>query len=107
MSGYTNRLIRTEYPDLGEKVFVEYRNPRTAAADDLSPDDNSNLSPRQTSYRTIARLLRNWCVYDATVDDDDAPELQGPATAEMVAKMPLVIVNDIMTAISGALSGPR
>lgn len=107
MSGYTNRIIRTEYPDLGDKVYVEYRNPRTASSGDLSPDDNTNLSQRQASFAIIARLMRNWCVYDATVDDDDPPELDGPATPEMVAKMPFVITNDILSAVAAALRGPR
>lgn len=107
MPGYLDRLIRTEYPDLGEKVYVEYRNPRTAAASVLYSDSNNNLTARELSYQTISRLLRTWCVYDATVDEDDAPELEGPATPEMVSKMPLVIINDIMTNVNGALAGPR
>lgn len=107
MPGYTNRIIRVEYPDLGDGVFVEYRNPRTAAADQLSSDDNNNMSNRKISYVIIAKLLRNWHVYDATVDDDDAPELEGPATPEMVAKMPGVIVRDLMDSITEALAGPR
>jgi len=107
MSGYANRIIRIEYPDLGDKVFVEYRNPRTAPSADLSPDDNNNLTQRQSSFLVISRLLRSWCVYDATVDDDDPPELTGPATPEMVSKMPFVIVNDILGAVAAALQGPR
>lgn len=107
MSGYANRIIRTEYPDLGEKVYVEYRNPRTASSELLSPEGNGNLTQRQTSYLTIANLLRNWHVYDATVDDDEPPELTGPATPEMVARMPFVIVNDILGAVAAALKGPR
>lgn len=105
--GYANRTVRIEYPELGDKVFIEFRNPRTASADQLTAGDSNNLTQRQAGYVIIANLLRNWCVYDAEVDSDDAPELEGPATPEMVAKMPAVIVKDLMDAVLGALEGPR
>jgi hypothetical protein len=107
MSGYSNRIVRKDYPQLGEKVFVEFRNPATASADMLWPDANSNLTQRESGYLTISRLLRNWCLYDATSDDEEPPELEGPATPEMVAKMPFIIVRDLTEAISQAVAGPR
>lgn len=106
MTGYTNILIKREYPDLGENVYVEYRNPKTAAADTLSSDEMGNVSQKQINYSIIAKLLRHWHVYDATVDEN-AALLEGPADAAMVARMPGVIVRDILSDIAEALVGPR
>jgi hypothetical protein len=107
MSGYADRIIRREYPELGEKIFVEYRNPKTVSADMLAPNDSNNLTHRQVSYLVIAKLLRNWFVYDASSDDDEPPQLDAPATPEMVGLMPFVIVRDVMDDIAEAMQGPR
>lgn len=107
MSGYANRIVRREYPELGEKVFIEYRNPKTVAADILAPSDSNNLTNRQVLYQISANLLRNWCVYDGTSDDDEPPMLEAPATPEMVGRMPFAIVRDLMDDITEAIQGPR
>lgn len=107
MSGYADRIVRREYPDLGEKVFVEYRNPKTVSADILLPADSNNLTHRQVMYLIISKLLRNWFVYDGSSDDDEPQQLDAPVTPEMVGKMPFVIVRELMEDITEAIQGPR
>ena len=107
MTGYTDLIVRRDYPKLGEEVFVEYRNPMTAPADMLSADEVGTGSQRTVNYTVIAKLLRRWHIPDATVEEGDVPLLEGPATADMVGRIPGVIVRDIMTDVAEALTGPR
>ncbi len=61
-------------------------------------------------YKILAKLIIGWHVYDATVvpvlnasgEDVSAPVLlpQAPVTVEMVAKLPMAILNRLMEEMS-------
>ena len=112
MPGYSNRTIRFDFPDLTEEgdtpVHVVIKNPKTLPAAELIPDikdeEATGAESLKQIYPVIARLVKAWHVYDGTVDADDLPELQLPATAESVAKLPFEILNTISDAIKDVVA---
>lgn len=106
MAGYGNRTILLDFPELseeGDRVHVIIRNPRLVPMQDLIPDDvptSADGKPDQNAQlaagmAVIARLITAWHVYDATSAEDDQPLLGLPATAALVAKLPMEIQNRI------------
>lgn len=100
MPGYDNRFVTLKFPALGEGVFVTIRNPRVMPASMLRPEDiamdanGQPVYPEEAERATnvmVAKLVRDWHVYDATSDEDEQPVLDLPATPESVAKLPLSI----------------
>ncbi|RLU81132.1 hypothetical protein CTZ27_33375 [Streptomyces griseocarneus] len=124
MSGYTNRVILLEFPDLGDRVSVLLRNPRLLPPGEITPDDVA-LGPdgqptdpqaaQQAMYKVIANIIAAWHVYDASstgqavhvnldADDLDAQLAALEAaeqvrltdiTPENVARLPMAIINRI------------
>lgn len=107
MAGYANRLITLKFEDLSEPddlVHVVMRNPKTLPAGELlskealslaetSKDEGAGtLANLETMYPVLAKLVVGWHVYDGTVDTEDMPLLDLPATAESVAKLPFEIL---------------
>jgi hypothetical protein len=103
MSGYANRFLRKEFPDLGEGVFIEIRNPKVQAPSGLRSDNSDEL---EATYEISAKLIKDWLAYDATSDADDQPILPSPATAESVSKLPFAILSWISEQINAAVT-PR
>lgn len=73
------RTIRKDFPDLGDDVWVEIRNPRMLPLDRTRPkrmpktnsDGAVDLDDaRGLGYALIASLITGWHVWDATVDDE-------------------------------------
>ncbi|MFL4491569.1 hypothetical protein ACJ6WD_09950 [Streptomyces sp. VTCC 41912] len=124
MSGYTNRVILLQFPELGDKVSVLLRNPRLLPPSELTPEDvpvdanGQPLDPHAANvamYKVMANLIAAWHVYDATatagaVDVDlDADDLDAQLqalegadqvrlidiTTENVARLPMAIINRI------------
>ncbi|MFD0405621.1 hypothetical protein [Kitasatospora sp. NPDC127116] len=107
MAGYANRVITLDFPDLtepdAEPIRVVMRNPKTVPSQELMPDapDNATTSEAfQAGLAILAKLVIGWHVYDATSLDDDQPPLPLPATAELVAKLPMEIQNRMAAEIS-------
>lgn len=128
MSGYNNRLILLQFPELGDKVSVLIRNPKLVPPEELTPKvapgPDGQLSQDdsfQATYEVAARLIVAWHVYDASaapVDIDmDADNLDeqlaaleqaeqprlGPVTPDNVAKLPTGILNRIGEIIQGEM----
>ncbi|WP_438489582.1 hypothetical protein [Streptomyces sp. S186] len=124
MSGYTNRVILLQFPELGDKVSVLLRNPRLLPPAELTPEDvpvdanGQPLDPQAANvamYKVMANLIAAWHVYDATATADtvhidlDADDLDAQLqalegadqvrlvdiTAENVARLPMAIINRI------------
>lgn len=107
MSGYANRVIRLEFPDLTEDgdtvIHVVIKNPRLMPPAEIIPRDAKTgadgtvdeQDAMQAMYEVISRVVKAWHVYDATDDGDDQEPLALPATPERVAKLPMEIVNAI------------
>ena len=124
MSGYTNRVILLQFPELGDKVSVLLRNPRLLPPSEITPEDvavddkGQPLDPQaanQAMYKVMARLIVAWHVYDASTAsseasiDLDADNLDEQLdafeaadqirlteiTADNVAKLPMAIINKI------------
>jgi hypothetical protein len=109
MGGYANRHIRIDFPELSEEgdlVWVRIRNPRTvpvaemqSAAEDVRLGPDGKPLPEDTEKalssgnKLIAKLVTDWHVYDASALGDDQPLLGLPATPELVAKLPLEILD--------------
>lgn len=101
MAGYANRTIMLTFPDLTEEgddpIHVVIKNPRMVPAQDLVPpdmpqqDDGDDMATFLAGCAVIARLIKAWHVYDASDEGDDQAPLPLPATAELVAKLPLEI----------------
>lgn len=111
MPGYDNRFKTISFDDLGPGLWVTIRNPKTMPPARLRPNDipvdgNGNpLNPEQAEfemYRVLATLVKDWHLYDATSDDDDQPVLPLPATAELVACLPLGVINKMAEELAAA-----
>ncbi|WP_327066903.1 hypothetical protein [Kitasatospora sp. NBC_01302] len=111
MAGYGNRTILLDFPEFseeGDRVHVIIRNPRLVPVQDLIPDevpDGPDGKPDQkaqlaSGMAIIARLVVAWHVYDATSMAEDQPLLGLPASAELVAKLPMEIQNRISDEIA-------
>jgi hypothetical protein len=107
MAGYANRVITLDFPELtevgAEAVRVVMRNPKTVPSQELMPDVPDNATAEETfqgGLAILARLVVGWHVYDATSLDDDQPPLPLPATAGLVAKLPMQIQNRMAAEIS-------
>lgn len=121
MPGYANRLVYIDFPELGDNIRVIMRNPKLMTTDELA-GDNVSVDPvtgvptdieaaKQSMYKTIAKLVVGWTVYDATapmLDEDlneiDQPALPMPATAESVAKLPSAILTKLGTIVKDAVN---
>lgn len=103
MAGYENRFIRHDFPELGENIFVEMRNPMSCPPDLLNLDGATDINGH---YVRLARLIRNWHVLDATSDEDDQPELALPATPESVRQLPSRIVMTLIKTLNEGLTPP-
>lgn len=121
--GYANRVVTLEFKELSEDwendpIRVTIRNPRLVPPNDLRPkgiDSEDEDEVMQASFEAIARLVVGWRVYDASAPieldsdgqaTDDQPLLPLPATAELVAKLPLEIINRLGEEVQQA-SNPR
>lgn len=88
---YSNRFIRIPFDELGEGVYVEILNPRTAPPSMLL----SEQAGVKAIYEIGAGLVRDWRVYDATSMADEQPLLGLPATPESFAKLPWEIISRV------------
>jgi hypothetical protein len=114
MPGYRNRTTRLTFEDLsedGDLVYIVLRNPRTVPTDQLNPRDvdldaqGRPLDPEDAKlagYETIARLITDWHVYDASVESEDQPLLPLPAQPQDVGKLPLDIQSRIIQEVNRA-----
>lgn len=113
MPGYDNRFKRIDFPELGEDVFITIRNPKTLPPSMMRPEGirvdaaGNPVDEEETEramYAVIAKLVRDWHVYDASSDEDEQPLLTLPATADKIGQLPLVILkalgNEIQVAIN-------
>ena len=73
--GYKDRTLRLEFPELGDGLYVVLRNPRLMPPDTGQPNialsDTDGLL--RAGKRRVARLLIDWHLWDARVEDDDVP----------------------------------
>lgn len=113
MPGYDNRFKRIDFPELGEDVFITIRNPKTLPPSMMRPEGirvdaaGNPVDEEETEramYAVIAKLVRDWHVYDASSDEDEQPLLMLPATADKIGQLPLVILkalgNEIQVAVN-------
>jgi hypothetical protein len=102
LAGYKDRVVTLEFdPDEdGGRVYVALRNPRKVPVTELqvrpvARDETGNaLDPfdeAAAAFEVYAKLIVGWRVYDATSIAEDQPLLDSPATAELVAKLPIDI----------------
>jgi hypothetical protein len=114
MPGYDNRFKRLDFPDLGPDVYVTMRNAKTMAPSQLRPEgiplgpDGNPLDDNEAEramHAVLAKLVRDWHVYDATSDEDEQPLLGLPATDDDIRRLPLEILKK-MTAELGAAANP-
>ena len=123
--GYANRVVTIQFPDLsddpGDRIWVTMRNPKMVPIDEMragsegvtlnaqgDPEDSGAATA--AGYRILAKLIVGWHVYDATVlpelnasgEDVSTPVMlpQAPVTVEMVAKLPMAILNRLMEEMS-------
>jgi hypothetical protein len=113
LAGYADRTVTLYFPDLGDEVYVTLRNPRTMPPSALKPKNLALDAQGQPVdedaaelevYEMFAKLVRDWCVYDATSDADDQPRLGLPATAELVQKLPASIITRITEELTRAVN---
>ena len=115
--GYANRLKRLDFPDLSEPddpIFVVIRNPKTLSGAQLVVDQvdlDADGRPtdleqaKRASYGLLASLIRDWHVYDATVDED--PPLLGlPAQPDDIDRLPAEIAMAIAAEVN-QITNPR
>lgn len=113
MPGYDNRFKRIDFPDLGDGVYVVLRNPKTLPPSKMKPegiqlDATGNPVDEEDAERAmlavIAKLVRDWNVYDASSDEDEQPLLPLPATTESMECLPLEILKRLSEEIRLAVN---
>lgn len=117
MGRYANASLTINFPDLSEGddlIYVTMRNPKTVPLDQLVPGDvptDENGEPDRealtdATYAILAGLVTDWHVYDGTTDED-SPALELPATVELVRKLPMEILNGLMTEVGKVTANPQ
>jgi hypothetical protein len=108
MAGYANRTLRLEFPDLsedGEDVHVIMRNPKTVPPSMLrvtGVPEGDEEAAEQAGYTVMSRLIVAWHVYDAAQNGKNQDRLPLPATAELVEKLPLGIIEALAEKVGQA-----
>jgi hypothetical protein len=107
--GYANPVITLPFKELSsdwetDPIRVTIRNPRLVPPAELRPkglDSEDEGEVMLASFEVMARLIVGWRVYDASAPIEldaegnvvgEQPLLPLPATAALVAKLPLEIV---------------
>ncbi len=114
---YLNRTIRLAFdgtddsmPKLGDDIWVVIRNPMLMPGSALStgieidPNNVDMARALQHSQIMAARLIESWNVYNPDDPNDPPTPYPLPATPEMVATLPVVIVNKIAELAGQALN---
>ena len=111
--GYLNPVITKRFPELGDDVWVTIRNPKTMTATelrskkDIETDEQGKVVDSDETMgagnEVIAKIIIGWRAYDGSwvpeIDPEtgemkpgqEQPRLPLPATAELVAKLPLPV----------------
>lgn len=104
--GYTkNRILRIEYPELGDDLWLEYLNPMFAPMDvtqseravELTPDGDpmpGSKVNRLASLDMFANLIVRWSIPDP--EDEEEKPLPLPTTAEVLNSLPALITARLM-----------
>jgi hypothetical protein len=107
--GYAQRITRismNEFRLEGQpELWVEMRNPGLMAPNSIDEitdglkgmkmgDDGEPVSSGDTKVilETMGKMLRRWCMWDATSDEDEPPMLPETVTLEMLGKAPLGVL---------------
>ena len=136
MSGYANRVIKIDFPDLAEDqetdpVWVIIRNPRLMPGDEIQSvyqgntgfDDAGKVTDREAARQTAAKLVAKLVVaarvYDATAPvsfdpltgailNGDQPLLPPPPwSQETAARLPQEIMTKISETFAEAVNPPK
>lgn len=136
MSGYANRVIKIDFPDLSEDwetdpVWVIIRNPKLMPGDEIQSvysgntgmDDTGKITDRKaasaTGSKLIAKLVVAARVYDAAapaafdpltgelVSGDQPLMPLPPWTPEIAAKLPQEITIKISETFGAAINPPK
>lgn len=128
MPGYANRVIHIPFPDLtddpvNDPIWLSIRNPQYMSPQEMRPKDlamNADGTPVDTAaaqdsmYEVYAKLILGWRVYDPrsiSIDPEtgveaDMVRLPSPPTPELVAKLPMVIINKLSEVVKEAINPP-
>jgi len=123
--GYANRLVHIDFTkelaEPGDTIWITIRNPKLLTAGELRPRDVPmmpdgvtpvNMADAEAAmHETLCRLIVGWRMYDASdtaVDDSGYPVAQDvlplPATPELVAKLPAIVVKRLSEEITNAVN---
>jgi hypothetical protein len=128
LPGYSNRIIHVPFPDLTEDqekdpIWLSIRNPQYMSPNELRPQDvvlkedgtpEDPAAAQEAMYAVYAKLIIGWRVYDPgsiQVDPETGVELDmvrlpSPPTAELVARLPMVIIKKLSEVIKNAINPP-
>lgn len=121
--GYAQRITHIPLPQFAleglPEPWIEMRNPGLMAPETLKeigkglsgiavgpdgePDDEAGEA---AVWATMARLLRRWCMWDATNEDAVPPLLDETVTVELLNKAPMGVMKAI-TAAFKELQNPQ
>jgi len=109
------RLLRQDFPQLGDDVWVEMKNPLLLPIDCLRPQVEPRRLPdgsldmqhvAEMGYALTARLITAWSVYDATDESDDPARLV-EVNPENLQKIPAPVEVWIAARMSEATRPPE
>lgn len=117
MPGYLNRFIDIDLAEYGEGCYIRIHNPKVVPQSWIEPEKRVEVGPNgqpvdpaaaaKAGDEVLCRLIKDWRVYDATVDDDEQPTLTLPVTTEELAKLPVGIKMLLSKTISDAMPNPN
>lgn len=112
--GYAQRVTRIPLPQFAleglPEPWVEIRNPGLMAPEILEEigkglsgvkpdaDGEPSVDDEQLVWTTMIRLMRGWCMWDATSEDDVPPLLDSKVTVGLLRKAPMGVIKALMKA---------
>ena len=97
MSGYRDRTLRLDFPELADDCYVVIRNPLLVADD---PDEWADLSGADRLRKRLARVVVSWNVWDAEQDEVTVlplPTLDDPSPLD---RIPVVILRRMIEEVA-------
>jgi hypothetical protein len=127
VAGYANRVIHIAFPELSDDpedpIWLSIRNPQYMAPSEMRPRDLAqgpdgkpadSIAAMEAMYEVYAKMILGWRVYDPdsirvdpeTGDIADMDRMPSPPTADLVAKLPMVILNKLSEVVKNAVNPP-
>jgi hypothetical protein len=116
LPGYLNRFVDLDLSEYGEGCYIRIHNPKVVPQSMLEPDKKivvgadgkpvDSDAAQAGTQEVLARLVKDWQVYDATCFDDEQPLLSLPATPDLIRRLPFGVLAQLNKLVTDAIPNP-